>query len=308
MQIIKKTSKVLLPIILMTLLFSLSGCTPKTNEDDIVLRMGSQGYTESEILGEMIKALIEDRTDFKVEHIKNLGSSLGALEATTRGDLDLSSNFSGSLFLGTFDQTLTDEYRDPEKVYNYVKDAMLETYNLHVVANYGYNNIYAIAVPREWAEERNISKQSELAPYAQDMILAVRASWKTYPGQGYPEYTELYGFEFKDTPEMEFGLMYKAIDTGDVDAVCAYSTDGQLVAQDLLVLEDDKGFNPPYNGILVATDEVLSKHPELGEILEAFNHIVDTDQIQKLNMRVAVDEEEPSDVARDYLREKGLIK
>lgn len=307
----RKSLRWLLPISLLVMSLVLVGCTGGGSDRDgtgVTLDFGSQGYPEVEILGEMVKALIEEKTDHKVNHIKNLGSSLAAHEATIRGDIDMSTNFTGTLFLGTFDQTLTDEYRDPAKVFDYVKDAMLEEFNLHVVANYGYNNTYAISVPRAWAEQHNITKQSELEPYAKDMILAVRSSWKTYPGQGYPEYTELYGFEFKETPEMEFGIMYQAIAAGNVDAICAYSTDGQLVAQDLLVLEDDKGFNPPYNGILVVNGDIMEAHPELEAVFAVLDQLVDTEQMQELNKLVAVDELEPVDVARNFLRDKGLIE
>lgn len=284
------------------------GCTKKPVGDGVTFKFGSQGYPEVEIIGEMVTALIEAKTPHKVQHIKNLGSSLAAHEAVRRGDVDMSSNFTGTLFMGTFEQDLTDEYRDPDKVYDYVQKAMLEKFNLHVVANYGYNNTYAISVPRAWAEERNITKQSELGPYADQMITAVRSSWKTYPNQGYPEYTELYGFSFKETPEMEFGIMYKAINSGDVDAICSYSTDGQLAAQNLLVLEDDKGFNPPFNGILVVNDKVFNDYPELAPIYEELHGLLDTEQMQVLNKMVAVDEKEPADVAREFLRDKGLIE
>ncbi|KKM09033.1 hypothetical protein SY88_21105 [Clostridiales bacterium PH28_bin88] len=296
-------------------MFSLAGCAGggketqqgKGTQESATFKIGTQGYTEVEILGEMVKALIEAQTPHKVDHVSNLGTSMASHEATVKGDLHMNTSFTGTLFLGLLDQTLTDEWRDPDKVYQYVKDKMLEKYNLYSFAPYGYNNTYAIAVPRKWAEENKVAKISDLKPLAGKMTLAVDHSWKTYPGQGYKEFTELYGFEFKKVPEMDFGLMYRSIAKGEVDAINAYSTDGQLVAQDLLVLEDDKGFNPPYSGILIARNDMLEKYPEVKQVLEKLEGMIDTEQMQQLNKRVAVDEELPAAVAKSFLKEKGLI-
>lgn len=293
-------------------MFTLCSCNGgepegEDTEKGTTFKIGSQGYAEVEILGELVKALIEENTVHKVNHITNLGSSLAGHEATVRGDLDMYPTFTGTLFLGLLEQTLTDENRDPDNVYNYVHEKMLEKYNMYIVPPYGYNNIYAIAVPREWAEENNVTKQSELAPFATDMILAVDHSWLHYPGQGYKEYTDLYGFKFKETPEMDFGIMYNAIAKGEVDAINCYSTDGQLVAQDLLVLEDDLGFNPPYNGILAVRNEVMENYPEVKELLLKLEGLIDTEQMQMLNKKVVVDEMSAADVAREFLEEQDLI-
>ena len=290
------------------LVFSLGGCDgEQASVESTTFRVGSQGYAEVEILGELVKALIEEQTPHSVEHVTGLGSAIAGHEATVSGDLDMSTSFTGTYFLGLLGQTITDEWRDPDKVYDYVHERMLDEYNLYVMPPYGYNNTYTIAVPRAWAEENNVTTQSDLEPFASEMILAVDQSWKDYPGQGYEEYTELYGFEFKDTPEMDFGIMYRAIDRGEVDAINCYSTDGQLIAQDLVVLEDNLGFNPPYNGVLVVRNEMLEDYPETKEVLALLEGLIDTEQMQLLNKEVSVNERQPGEVAREFLREEGLI-
>ncbi|HHX77779.1 MAG TPA: osmoprotectant ABC transporter substrate-binding protein [Firmicutes bacterium] len=302
---LKKISVFVLLISAAALFFT--GCSGSNDSDAVTLKVGSQNYAEVEILGELVKTIINENTPHKALHIRNLGSSMACHEATIKGDLDFHTSFTGTLFLGLFNQALTDEYRDPEKVYRYVHDNLLEEYGLYAFAPYGYNNTYAVSVPRKWAEKHNITKQSQLAPHAKDMILAVDQSWKDYPGQGYKEYVELYGFEFKETPQMDFGIMYQAIDKGEVDAINCYSTDGQLIAQDLVVLEDDKGFNPPYNGILVANNKILEEYPEVKEALTVLEGLIDTEQMQELNKQVVVDGKEPDTVAEEFLKDKGII-
>jgi osmoprotectant transport system substrate-binding protein len=275
--------------------------------DGSTLRIGSQGYAEVEIQGEIAKALIEAKTNHKVEHVKNLGSAMALHEAMVNGDLDMAISFTGTLFLGLLRQKLTPEWRNPDKVWQYVHDEMLKKYGVYTFPAYGYNNVYAIAVPKATVEKLNLKKVSDLKPYAQDMVLATDTTWQDYPGQGYKEFQELYGFKFKDALPMDFGLMYRAVRSGEVDAVCTYSTDGRNISHNLVILEDDKGFNPPYYGILVARNDMLEKYPEVKEALKPLGGLMDTETMTKLNARVDVDEEEPAKVARDFLKEKGLL-
>ncbi|NLY49708.1 MAG: osmoprotectant ABC transporter substrate-binding protein [Firmicutes bacterium] len=275
--------------------------------DGTTLRIGSQGYAEVEIQAEIAKALIEAKTNHKVEHVRGLGSSMATHEGTVSGDLDMNVSFTGTLFLGLLEQKLTPEWRDPDKVWQYVHDKMLEKYNLYIFPAYGYNNVYAIAVPRQMAEEMKLEKISDLAPYAKDLRVATDTTWQDYPGQGYKEFQELYGFSFKEAIPMDFGLMYRAIANDEVDAIVTYSTDGRNISHDLVILEDDKQFNPPYYGILVARNQTLQEHPEVKEALEVLGGLIDTETMMSLNARVDVDEEEPAKVARDFLKEKGLI-
>lgn len=268
-------------------------------------RVGSQGYAEVEIQAEIVKALVEAKTGHKVEHIRNLGSALATHEATLSGDLDFNISFTGTHFLGTFEMTLTPEWT-PEKIWQFVHDN-LDKQGLYVFEPYGYNNVYAIAVPRQEAEELNLKTISDLAPYAPQWRLATDHTFQDYPGQGYPELCETYGFEFGSAIAMDFALMYRAIARGEVDAMVGYSTDGRLIAHDLVVLEDDKQFNPPYHGVLVARKAVLEQYPEVKAALSVLPGLMDTRTMTELNAKVDVEEREPADVAREFLKEKKLI-
>lgn len=303
----QKTKFITVLLVLTLLVAVLAGCGQQEENEGITFKLGSQGFVEVEILAELAKIIVEEHTPHKVDHVRNLGSSLAAHEATVGNQLQMNNNFTGTLFLGLLDQELTDEWRDPDKVFQYVQEQMMEQHNMYVFPSYGYNNTYCIAVPREWAEKHNVTKQSDLAEYAQDMTLAITAAWADIPGQGYKEYTELYGFTFGKTVEMNSALMYIAIGNDEVDAINCFSTDGQLVAGDLLVLEDDLGFNPPYYGILIVRNDVLEEYPEIKEVLMQVEGLISTEEMQQLNKRVAADQEEPADVARDFLEEKGII-
>lgn len=287
-----------------------TGSSPATSETANPakeFKIGTQGYAEVEILAEIFKALVEDQTQHTITHVRSLGSSTAGFEATRSNDLQMFTSFTGTLFLGLLEQELTDENRDPDIVFTKTRNLLSEKYQLYAAAPYGYNNTYAIAVPRAWAEANQVTKQSDLSAFAADMKLAVDQTWLTYPGQGYEEYVKHYGFSFKETVAMDLGLIYQAIAQKEVDAVNVYSTDGQLVAQDLLVLEDDRAFNPPYNGILVLREDVVNQYPEIKKVADSLEGTISTEKMQDLNKQVSVDQKEPAVVAMEFLKESGLL-
>ena len=211
------------------------------------------------------------------------------------------------LILGTLEQTLTPKWRDPDKVWEYVHDRLLEEYGLYAFEPYGYNNVYGLAVPRSRAKELGLKTTSDIVPYAAEMVLATDQVFQDRPGQGYKELCETYGFNFKEAVPMELGLMYRALTTGEADAGIIYTTDGRNIAQDLVILEDDKQFNPPYYGMLLARADILEQHPEIKTAIEPLCGLFDTKMMTELNARVDVDGEDAAQVARDFLQEQNLL-
>ncbi|MCR3922411.1 MAG: hypothetical protein NUK65_07845, partial [Firmicutes bacterium] len=123
----KKSNLLIVLTISLVLALALVGCNGGNGNDEtegVTFKIGSAGYAEVEITGELAKAIIEEKTAHTVEHVKNMGLALSH-EAVIGGDLDMYTSFTGTLFLGLMEQTLTDEYRDPEKVYQYVSDNYL---------------------------------------------------------------------------------------------------------------------------------------------------------------------------------------
>lgn len=127
---------------------------------------------------------------------------------------------------------------------------------------------------------------------------------------GYPGLQKAYGFKFTTPPRhMDTGLMYKACADGDVDVICGFSTDGLIGALDLMMLEDDKDFWPPYYACPVARWEVLQRHPKLRDLLNRLGGKIDNATMQQLNYQATRKDapRKPMDIARDILVERGLI-
>lgn len=271
-------------------------------------KCGSQGFSEPEILCEMAKALIEARTPHTVQHVTGLGSSLATHQATLSGDLHMNVTYTGTHFLGTLEMAMGPDWRDPDEVWQYVHDQMLEKYDLWVMRPFGFNNVYALMLKREVVERHGLRRISDLKDLAPQWILGTDQTFPEYPGQGYREFTQVYGFRFKDLKPMDYDLLYLAVAKGQVDAGMGYSTDGRIPALDLVTLEDDKAFNPPYHGIYVLRNDVKEQYPEVYEALRVLEGRIDTETMAQLNAKVVVEKREAADVAREFLRREGLLE
>ena len=137
---------------------------------------------------------------------------------------------------------------------------------------------------------------------------AFDAEFLTRP-DGYQGLSERYGFKFVSDPmQMDPGLMYKAVADGAVDVIDGFATDGRIPAYDLLILEDDKGFFPPYYAAPLLQSVTLEEHPELEEILSRLGGKISNEIMQKLNYEVDEKGCKADAVAREFLVSQNLIQ
>ncbi len=142
---------------------------------------------------------------------------------------------------------------------------------------------------------------------AGDMTAGFDAEFLVRP-DGYPGLVETYDLRFSSTPKhMDPGLMYKAVADGAVDVICGFATDGRIPAYDLVILEDDKQFFPPYYAAPLVRREALEAHPKLGPTLNRLGGIMNDSTMQRLNYEVDENKRPAADVARAFLESHGLI-
>lgn len=282
-----------------------SGCGSSGNQQEVVI--ASINTAETQILSEMIKQLLEANLDITVEHKRNFQGSSAAQQALETGDVQIYNSYTGTQFTGVLGMDVTEEWKDRQKVYNYVKDKYHEKYGVKVFEPYGFNNTYIVALRKETAEQLGVKSTSELVPLASKMSIATDPTFMERKGDGWKEFAETYGLDFKEVSGMSYDLMYQALKNKEVDAAVAYSTDGRIVAFDLVTLEDDKNFFPPYDCALFIKEDLLEKYPEIEEIVAPLIGAIDEETMSKLNSQVDSEKKEPKDVANEYLKEQGLI-
>jgi glycine betaine/choline ABC-type transport system substrate-binding protein len=107
---------------------------------------------------------------------------------------------------------------------------------------------------------------------------------------------------------MDPGLVYKAIAEKQVDVISGFATDGRIPAFNLVVLEDDLKFFPPYYAAPVVRNELLAKAPQVADILNRLAGKINDTTMASLNYTVDGKKQEAETVARDFLQSQGLLK
>ncbi|WP_026858866.1 osmoprotectant ABC transporter substrate-binding protein [Jeotgalicoccus psychrophilus] len=301
--------KKLLAVVLVSLTV-LSGCSlpglSSSSSDGIAIT--SMTTTESQIVSHMSRLMIEHYSDGEIEPtmINNLGSSTIQHNALLSGDAQVSGvRYTGTELTGVLDK---DPESDPDVALEQTQKAFDEDFDMKFYDSYGFDNTYAFMVTRETAEEYDLETTSDLADYTDEFAVGVDTSWFNRPGDGYPAFQEAYGFEFDNIRAMQISLVYEALNTGSLDLALGYTTDGRIPAYDLVVLEDDLQFFPPYDASPFATHEIIEEYPEIDDALSRLVGTVSTETMQNLNYRSDEEGIEPALVAEEFLEEHNYFE
>lgn len=282
----------------------LVGCGAKggSSKEGVEIKIGSKPITESYVMGEMAALLLED-AGYKVDRQFGLGGSSLAHEALLNHDIDLYLEYNGTALVAFFGHDALTDSAECNKI---VKEEY-EKLGITPLKPIGFNNTYCVTVTGDYSKENNVTKISDLAPFAPGLTFG--SAQEFIPrADGLIGLQETYGFEFGNTIGMDPGLMYEALGKGDVDVVSGFATDGQIAANGYVNLEDDLAFFPPYDAMYVVDSAVLSANPDIEAILNKLAGKIDDTTMANLNYRVDSGEEEYDEVALDYLKSEGLIK
>lgn len=268
---------------------------------DIIIagKLGS----EPEILINMYKILIEEETDLRVELKPGLGKTSFVFNALKSDSIDVYPEFTGTAISEFMKETAVST--DREEVYEQAHQGMLEKFDLAMLEPMDFNNTYALAVPKNIAEQYGVKNISDLKA-VQDNLTAGFTLEFADREDGYVGIQKLYGIHFSNVITMEPKLRYGAITTGDIHVVDAYSTDSEIRQHGLVVLEDDENLFPPYQGAPLLRQETVEKYPEIVKALNRLAGKITSDEMREMNYQVNVEGKSPKEVARQYLQSEGL--
>jgi glycine betaine/choline ABC-type transport system substrate-binding protein len=307
------------------MLASMAGISSVAAQDDDkpTITVGSKNFTEQIILGEMVSLILED-AGYDVERRLNLGGLAVVHEALVAGEIDVYVEYTGTGLVAVLGRPVPTVEGTPaatpaggaapatpaasvaDLTYQQVSEAYLEEFGLVWLDELGFNNTYALAVTQETAEEYDLETTSDLAEVADELTLGTDPEVLVRE-DGLPGLQEAYDFEFEDAVGMDSGLMYSSVASGDVDVITAFTTDGRIEALDLVLLEDDKNYFPPYYAAPVVRQELLEEYPELEEVLNQLAGQIDNETMAAMNYQVDEEGAEPRDVAQAFLEEQGII-
>ena len=267
------------------------------------ISIGSKDYTEQAIIGNMVAELIGARTDIQVKRKLDLGGTQVCFGAIQTGDIDMYIEYSGTAFTDTLKHP---PISDMEKVYQTVKKELQDQYNISVLSQMGFNNTYVMAVTQETAEKYRLETISDFAKVANRLRSGTVFEFSNRE-DGLPGLQKAYGFKMGKSMTLDGAPRYKALVTKEVDVIDAFATDGLLKKFKLKTLVDDKHFFPPYYAIPIIRNDSLEECPEISALMEELGRLLTDEVMVDLNYRVDELQEQPKNVAKEFLQRRGLI-
>ena len=291
---------VLMAVIL--ILSALAGCG---GSDGNTITVIDGDFAEMKLFTQIANIMIEEKTDIKVKVQDSMASSL-AFEQIKDGKMDVYMSYDGSLLTAYLGRDPS-EVPDGTSLYDYVNELGKKEANVMLTPKLGGQNTYVVAVSQEIAQEYNLSKVSDLVSCAPELTFAAEHEFFDEGSKHFDAFVEAYGLNFKESNTIDRGLKYAGMDSGNMDVTIVYSTDGLNKKFNLVTLEDDQKFFPEYNGAYLIRADLYEDYPELEEVFASLEGKFTDDVCTELNYLIDVENQDPYDVAYDYLSENGFI-
>jgi osmoprotectant transport system permease protein len=263
--------------------------------------VASKDFTESILLSEIVAQMLEAR-NIEVERKFDLGGNL-AHSALIGGEIDLYPEYTGTAFTAILHhQSIT----DPRAVYDQVKREYESQFNVELGPPLGFDNTFAILVRGEEARRLHLKTISDAARYAPQWHAGFGHDFINRQ-DGYPGFSKTYKLQFAGVNDMSLDLTYTALASRKVDMIAGNSTDGRIAALDLVQLEDDRHYFPPYEAVFLARKDSLQRSPALNEVLQKLGGAISTDEMRRLNYEVDGAKRDKNNVVREWLIKKGFV-
>lgn len=290
---------------LLLLSFLLVAIWPLFFQKDNQMKFAGKLGTEPEIITNMYKLIIEDKTDVFVEIEPGMGKTTFLFNALKSDNIDGYLEFTGTV-LGEITKEDA-KFTTEKEVYQQANESINKKYQMSLLKPMQYNNTYALAVKKEYADKYQLKSISDL----QKVKSAIRAGFTLEFNDrmdGYKGIQKKYGIKFDNVRTMEPKIRYQAIEQGKIDLIDAYSTDAELKKYGMVVLKDDKNLFPPYQGAPLLKDETIKEHPEVVKALNQLAGKITDEEMQTMNYAVTYQNKSPESTARAYLKREKLIK
>jgi osmoprotectant transport system permease protein len=273
------------------------------------ITVGSKDFTESNLLTEIVAQMLEAQA-VEVDRRFDLGGNL-AHTALLNGDIDLYPEYTGTAFTAILHHQ---PISDPKAVYDQVSSEYEKQFNLRVSRPLGFDNTFAILVRGADARSLNLKTVSDAARqtprwhagFGHDFM--VRAD-------GYDGFSRAYGLRFAGVSDMALDLTYTALASHQVDMIAGNSTDGRIAALDLVQLEDDRHYFPPYEAVFIVRknyslppcDDVADCADPVSTTIDRLAGAISTDEMRKLNYEIDGAKRDKTIVVHEWLVKKGFV-
>jgi osmoprotectant transport system substrate-binding protein len=266
--------------------------------DRSAVRVGSKNFTESFIIAEIYAQSLE-AAGMHVERLFNLGSTQIAIAAMRRGNVDLYPEYTGTALI---DVLHLPPISSAHAAYEVVARAFRQRYDIVWLAPSPMNDSQALATTQATAARYGLATLSDCARAAAHLRFATIQEFLARP-DGLPGLQRFYGgFRFAEIRTYDIALKYRALLQGAADVASAFSTDGAIATNHLVVLRDDRHFWSAYNVAPVIRAQALAARPKIADVLNAVSPRITNGAAQMMNAQVEHDQADPADVAAEFLK------
>ena len=309
--------RILVALVTLPLLLTAAACGSDGFEDDgggssdgaKVIIVG-QKFTEADIMTQLYKALL-DKEGFQTS-VKNLGARDIYLDPLEKGDVQVSADYLSSLTEALNRKANGEDAApvaspDTEATLTELT-ALAEKYGITPLEPAEAQDANAYAVTKDYAEQNGLTTLSDLGKLGKPIALAANSDCSERPDCG-KGLTSVYGIKLSKIEPLGFGSAdtKNALTKGEVQLGQVGTTDGSLDAAGIVVLEDDKNWQNAENLVPVVNSAWLKDNPKAETALNELSSVLTTEDLKALNAKVDGERLEASQVAEDYLKEKGLI-
>lgn len=277
----------------------LSGCASRRS----TLTVGSKNFTEQLVLGELLAQYLGRFTSVPIDKRFYLAGSYICHQALLAGRIDMYVEYTGTSLVAILKEK---PISDHAAVFTAVKDLYTRRFGLEVLPSLGFDNTFAMVMRGNDARRLRLKTLSDAAAVSPQLRLGVGYEFLERP-DGYKGLAAKYGFKFAEAPRvMDLGLLYRALQNNQVDIVAGSNTDGLIAALDLVVLDDDQHYFPPYDAVPIVRRETLERHPEVGAALQKLGGRITADDMRRMNYAVDGEKKDAAGVVKDFLVKANL--
>jgi osmoprotectant transport system permease protein len=227
--------------------------------------VGAKTFAEQYVLSALIAQRLR-AAGFSASSREGLGSNV-IFDALASGDIDVYVDYSGTLWVNQFHH---DDIKPRDQLLGELKTTLAKQ-SITLLGELGFENAYALVMPRKRAEALGIRSIADLVAHA--ATLSIAGDYEFFSRPEWASLQKAYGLAFRTQRQMQPDFMYAAVASGEVDVIAGYTSDGLIAKYDLVVLDDPSHAIPPYDAILLlapkrAGDEALQAalKPLLGKI------------------------------------------
>jgi osmoprotectant transport system substrate-binding protein len=277
----------------------LAGCKPRASATVI----GSKNFTEQLILGELLAQYLEPVAPHGVERRFYLAGTYICHQALLAGRIGMYVEYTGTALTAVLKEK---PLSDHAQVFDLVQREYARRFNLDVLPPLGFDNSFAMVMRGPDARRLGVTRLSQLAPFAPQLRMGVGFEFLERP-DGYKGLVSKYGLTFAEAPRvMDLGLLYRALESRQVDLVAASNTDGLIAALDLVVLDDDEHYFPPYDAVPIVRRDCLQESAPIARALDRLAGRISAADMRRMNYSVDGEKKDAALVVQEFLEQNHL--